>query len=219
MTEKTIYPLPISNNFKLFNYKFKDGAFAECVILWPAKFWKDEEDISAAHVFILKNLQNHYFHVYWKWNKREPELLLMKHYDKCFDRKLHKSNINRYLFTAHGQSLLLPYVPHSLHQEWKKVGIEERDDSFVASIFQKYFDVGLFENKKKRFERFNGWQSRQLKNNLSDYVTFLSQHKETHVPINLNKRICDLNKDEVTILKNTAGLLHSIFPYFSTIEQ
>ena len=56
MTEKKTYPLPISNNFKLLNYTFKDGPFAECFILWPAKFLKDDEEISDAHVFVLKNL-------------------------------------------------------------------------------------------------------------------------------------------------------------------
>ena len=210
------FPLPISNNFKLFNFTFKDGAFAECSILWPAKFLKDGETIDAENVFILKNRQNDYFHVMWRWNKKEPEFLLKEHWDKCFDKKLHTSASNRYLFTAHGQSLLLPYVPHTLHKQWKKSSIEERDDAFVASYFTKYFNVGLFENKKKRFERFPGWQTKHTKSVTNDYVKYVAQKREGMVPLNLNKRICDLNKEEKMVLDNAAALLHAIFPKFCT---
>ena len=214
------FPLPISNNFKLFNYTFKNGAFSECCILWPAKFLKDSEEITPGHVFILKNRQNHYFFALWKWNSREPELLLTKFWDKCFKKELHTSASNRYLFEAHGQSLLLPYVPHSLHKKWKKSSIEERDDSFVASYFQKYFDLGIFEgNKKKRFERFAGWQKKQIKNIANEYVKYVATKTEGCVPINLNKRICDLTKDEKKLLDNACALLHTIFPSFCTTSE
>ena len=54
-----------------------------------------------------------------------------------------------------------------------------RDDSFVASYFQKYFDLGIFEgNKKKRFERFAGWQKKQIKNIANEYVKYVATKTE-----------------------------------------
>ena len=162
------YPLPISVT-KLFNYTFKDGAFAECCILWPAKFLKKDEIISDEHVFILKNMKNHYFHVLWKWDSKEPELLVEKYWENCFDKDKHTSISNRYLFNAHGQSLFLPYVPHTLHKRWKKVSIDQRDDTYIASCFMKYFDIGIFKNKK-RFERFPGEETIVYIHEYSTYI-------------------------------------------------
>lgn len=214
------YPLPISSNFKLFNYVFKEGNFANCAILWPAKFLKADDKIGPEHVFILKNAENHFFHVYWKWDGREPELLLKKHWNACFQKELHKSTSNRYLFCAHGQSLLLPYVPHNLHKQWTQSKIDMRDDAFVASYYEKYFDMNIFDTNKKRFERFPGWQKKILKNPIDEYVKYMAAHKDQNVPLNLTKKIEDLNKDEKQILKQASALLHAIFPNFSySLEQ
>lgn len=210
------FPLPISNNFKLFNYTFKDGSFAECSILWPANFIKQGQTMNKEHVFILKNRQNHYFHVYWKWDEKEPRLLVEKYWENCFEKSKHTSITNRYLFNAHGQSLLLPYVPHTLHRRWKNVSIYQRDDSYIASCFLKYFDIGIFDNKKKRFERFPGWVKKQLRNTFNEYSTYIALNKSKNIPINLTKKIQDLTKDERVILDQACAILHAVFPRFST---
>lgn len=212
---KITFPLPISSNFTLFNYTFKDGPFTECRILWPASFLKENEKMGEEHVFILKNLKNHFFHVFWRWTSKTPELLTEDHWNGCFLKKKHTSFTNRYLFMAHGQSLLLPYVPHMLHVKWSKTNITERDDAFIASVFQKYFDTKVFDIKKKRFERFPGWQRKVLKNSINEYVKYFIEHNSGVVPINITKPIKDLSKDELLLLEQTCSLFHAIFPSFS----
>jgi hypothetical protein len=145
--------------------------------------------------------------------------LLEKYWEACFDKKLHTSISNRYLFTAHGQTLLLPYVPHTLHKKWMAVNIDLRDDCFVASFYGKYFDLNVFTNNKKRFERFPGWQKKILKNSMHDYIKYICQHQSETVPINLTKKISDLSKEEEDILKKASALLHAIFPTFTTTVE
>ena len=211
----SVFPLPISNNFKLFNFRFASGSFTDWKILWPAQFVKSDSNIGPEHVFILKNGKNEYQHCLWRWNQREPELLTKEYWPACFDKSLHTSISDRYLFRAHSLQLLLPYVPHSLHREWQSSSIHQRDDTFVVSYFKKYFDLNVFEDNKKRFDRFPGWHKKVLRKSQNEYVKYMCQPKQIlEVPINLGVKIEDLKPDKKLILDQACALLHTIFPNF-----
>ena len=209
-----IFPLPVSNNFKLFNYTFSTGLFAECTILWPAQFVKKDTVVGPEHVFILKNRSNDYFHCLWKWDSREPEMLLQNYWSNCFEQSKHTSISNRYLFTMHAFQLMLPYVPHMLHKKWCNTIINRRDDAFIISTFKNYFDLNIFNEQKKRYERFPGWQRKTIKNQLNQYVKFMTSDHDTEVPINLTIDIENLSPEKKQILDQTTALLHAIFPNF-----
>ncbi len=210
----SVFPLPVSNNFKLFQYTFSDGVFTGCTILWPARFVKQSDVINAEHVFILKNKKNEYFHCIWRWNSSKPEMLLKKHWSNCFDKKKHTSISNRYLFNTHSFQLMLPYVPHVLHKHWVESKINRRDDAFVISCFKSYFDLNVFDQSKKRYERFPGWHKKTIKNNLNQYVKYITMANVNEVPINLNINIKDLKPDQKKILDQATALVHAVFPNF-----
>jgi len=212
----SIFPLPVSNNFKLFNYTFSTGVFTGCTILWPAQFVKQDTVVGPEHVFILKNKKNDYFHCLWRWDSREPEMLLKKHWDKCFEKNKHTSISNRYLFHTHSFQLMLPYVPHTLHKEWLNTVINKRDDAFVVSSFQAYFDLNIFKQQKKRYERFPGWQRKTTKHQLNQYVKYMSTQNVHELPINLTINIENLTPEKKKILDQATALLHAIFPNFCT---
>ena len=210
----SVFPLPLSNNFKLFNYRFPSGPFVDYKVLWPAQFVKDDSIIGAEHVFILKNSINEFMHCIWRWDSREPELLQKKFWKSCFKEELHTSVSNRYLFTAHSLNLLLPYVPHTLHRKWQKSKTNQRDDAFVVSTFSGYFDLGVFDQTKKRFERFPGWQKKVLKNPLNEYVTYLATKQNQEVPINFGIQLKDLKPEAKKKLDEACAIIHAVFPNF-----
>lgn len=214
----SVFPLPLSKNFKLFNYRFSSGPFVDYKILWPAQFVKDSgaglSSVGPEHVFILKNKTNHFVHCLWHWNSKEPELLLKKYWPNCFKQELHLSVSNRYLFTAHSLNLLLPYVPHMLHRKWQKTKTNQRDDAFLVSYFLKYFDLGVFQDDKKRFERFAGWQKKVLKNPLNEYVTYIANNRNQEVPINFGIQIKDMKPETKKKLDDACAIVHAVFPNF-----
>jgi len=213
----TVFPLPLSSNFKLFNYKFPSGPFIDCRILWPAQFVKQDSVVGPEHVFILKNEKNEFHHCLWRWNSREPEYLLEKHWTSCFQQELHTSACNRYLFCAHSLQLMLPYVPHTLHKKWTNSKLELRDDAAVVSKFQKYFDLSVFNENKKRYDRFAGWQKKHLKKSINEYVKYVAKNSNNlEVPINFGVKIENLKPEKKLILDQACAILHSLFPNFCT---
>ena len=48
------YPLPLSSNFRLFQYTIQAGDLNQCKVVWPGSFLKKHEKLEAKHVFILQ---------------------------------------------------------------------------------------------------------------------------------------------------------------------
>ncbi len=111
-------------------------------------------------------------------------------------------------------NLLLPYVPHTLHRKWQKTNTNQRDDAFLVSYFLKYFDLGVFQDDKKRFERFAGWQKKVLKNPLNEYVTYIANNRNQEVPINFGIQIKDMKPETKMKLDEACAIVHAVFPNF-----
>ena len=82
------------------------------------------------------------------------------------------------------------------------------------STFSGYFDLGVFDQTKKRFERFPGWQKKVLKNPLNEYVTYLATKQNQEVPINFGIQLKDLKPEAKKKLDEACAIIHAVFPNF-----
>ena len=74
------YPLPVSSNFRLFQYTIQTGEFNQCKVVWPGCFLKQSETLEAKHVFILQRPNSEYVFCFWSYDKRQPSILQSDHY-------------------------------------------------------------------------------------------------------------------------------------------
>lgn len=219
------FPLPLSNNWRVFGLSIVTGPLAGNKVIFPGEFKKThEEQFEPRHVFILQNTEEKYFtFVYWKYNQRSPTLLPTEAWDTCFD----KSNItkvsNRYLLTVRGRSLILPYLPDSLHQRWahQNLVLNKIDLTFTNAVFQKLIKP-LFQIHSKRHIRrapFTGWQKKntsKTKNAIQSYKQQLMKERQQINPTNIDITIPfeKLEKKQRDQVKMAFQLMLNLFPNF-----
>lgn len=213
------YPLPLSSNFRLFQYTIQSGELNQCKVVWPGSFLKQNEKMEAKHVFILQRQNSEYVFCFWSYDKRHPSILTSDHYH-IFDKSLAKAKSNRYLFKVHGESILLPYSPASLHSSWFDLKSSFRDDGYILGTFLKHFQYCKSNLKKrKRNMKFKGWK-RCDKNNsaLNSYKKFIINFNPSLYETNLNLKqgIQHLKGDDLRRVKEAALLLHMVFPKMFT---
>jgi hypothetical protein len=209
------YPLPLSSNFRLFQYTVQSGDLNQCKVVWPGSFFKKKENIEAKHVFIVQRQNSEFVFCFWAYDKRHPSILRSDSYH-VFDKSLAKAKSNRYLFKVHGKSILLPYCPATLHSSWFHLESSFRDDGYILGSFLKHFKYCNAKLKKrKRNMKFKAWK-RCDKNNsvLNSYKKFIVNFDPSlyETTLNLNQGIEHLKSDDLRRVKEAALLLHMVFP-------
>lgn len=208
------FPLPDSSNFRLFQYQIQSGPLNQCKVVWPGSFLKKDVEVEAKHVFIVQRNNSDYVFCYWSYDKKHPDILTSNHYH-VFDKSLAKMKSNRYLFMMHGESIMLPYAPASLHDEWFNLTSSFRDDGFILGTYKKHLAYCKKNLKKrKRMIKFKAWRHERGNSIINSYKKYMInfQPETFDTQINLYQSVQNLNADDKTKLDTACMLLHTIFP-------
>ncbi len=209
------YPLPVSSNFRLFQYTIQAGEFNQCKVVWPGCFLKQSETLEAKHVFILQRPNSEYVFCFWSYDKRQPSILQCDQYG-VFEKSKAKAKSNRYLFKVHGESLLLPYCPATLHDQWFDLKSSFRDDGYVLGTFLKHSKhCKQTLKKRKRNMKFKLWKRCDKSNSiLNSYKKFIINFDASLYETNLNLKqsVQQLKADDLKRVQEAALLLHTVFP-------
>lgn len=205
------YPLPLSSNFRLFGYTIRSGPLNAAKVVWPASFLKDDESVEPRHVFILQHEDNRYQHAFWKYDMKHPLLLPTKHYG-VFKKDLAAKLSNRYLFQVHGKTLLLPYVPPALHEQWFNVGLAFRDDAKVLGLFKEHNKHCKSIKKRKRSMKFRGWRLESKSKSIINSYKKKIFEMPRQTTLKLSQHVDNLSEQDHRRLKDAVCLLHAILP-------
>lgn len=219
------FPLPLSNNWRVFGLPIVNGPLAGNTVVFPGEFKKDEQEFQPRHVFILQHNEHKEFNfVYWKYNKRSPTLLPIESWEKCFSKEKINKLSNRYFITARGRNLILPYLPDTLHQRWTQSDLilNKIDLTFTNAIFNKLIEPLFVKHKNRSILRapFTGWQKQNSMHNnnvaMRSYKQLLIKEKQNVTPTNIDITLPfeKLEKKQREQVKFAFQLILNMFPNF-----
>jgi len=221
------FPLPLSNNWRVFGLPIVSGPLAGNVVVFPGDFKKEGQQFEPRHVFILQHNETKQFQfVFWSYNKRSPTLLPLDAWPLCFSRDKIQKASNRYLIDARGRNIILPYLPETLHQRWSDIEIDlnKPDLTFTNAIFNKLIQPLFLKHQQRAISRtpFTGWQKQILEHNsdlaIQSYKCQLMKEKQNITPttIDITVPFEKLEKKQREQVKQAFQLMLNLFPNFIT---
>lgn len=217
------FPLPLSNNWRVFGLPIVSGAFTGNVVLFPGEFKKEEDTFQPRHVFILQDQQKQFNFVYWKYTSKEPTMLPFDAWDKCFQKDKINTYTNRYYVKLRGRSIILPYIPDTLHKRWTDSTILNQPDLTYTNALFKHLIQPLFKhhaNRNLTRSPFTGWKKalNLQEHYLHTYKEILIQQKQTSKPIHIDieQPFDKLDNKKKEAIKDAFNILNTIFPNLIT---
>lgn len=221
------FPLPLSNNWRVFGLPIVTGPLAGNVVVFPGEFKKEGQPFEPRHVFILQHSEAKQFNfVFWGYNKRSPTLLPLHAWPLCFTKSKIQKASNRYLIHVRGRHLILPYMPDTLHERWSKLDLElnKPDLTFTNAIFTKLMQPLFQKHRERTIVRtpFTGWQKKIWQHNgdlaIQSYKQQLMKEKQKLMPSNIDITVPfeKLEKKQREQVKQAFQLILNLFPNFIT---
>ncbi|MAD26375.1 MAG: hypothetical protein CMO44_19625 [Verrucomicrobiales bacterium] len=217
------FPLPLSNNWRVFGLPIVSGAFTGNVVIFPGEFKKKTDTFQPRHVFILQDKQKRFNFVYWKYNIKEPSMLPIQAWDLCFDKNKINTYSNRYYLTLRGRNIIIPYIPDTLHKRWTKSTILNQPDLTYSNALFKHLIQPLFQqhaNRNLKRSPFTGWKKtlNLQEHYLHTYKEILIQQKKNTKPIaiDISQPFDKLDNKKKEAIKDAFNIINTIFPKFIT---
>ncbi|MAD26184.1 MAG: hypothetical protein CMO44_18660 [Verrucomicrobiales bacterium] len=217
----TEFPLPLSNNWRVFGLPIVNGALAGNIVLFPGEFKKENQEFGPRHVFILQDKNRQYNFVYWEYNKKQPTLIPENIWNKCFHKDKITKFSNRYYIHARGRDIILPYMPDILHQRLiQSKQFNNLDLTYTNALFQHLIEPMFQEHANRALTRepFTGWKKDLITNTkYHSYKDILMKQKKKYEPvIDLDVPFEKLDKKQKEQIKQAFNIIHTIFPNFVT---